>query len=622
MRCLSRLVIIPSDPIEEYERKGLDWLDRYYNPQGLFDEVFALSPKEGADRDAHGLKIRRVTIPSFGRVLREIRPDAVRAYGGFWPADLACSFRQAGIPVIVSVHDTNPSLFHPSVCFADHVLCVSRAVADLAISAGVSPGIIRILPNRVDLKTFRPTANPEPRHPELERLPDGRRILHIGRKARQKNLDTVIRALAKLPDDYACVFIGQGPTLGFKELARQLGVDERCAWIESVTNSELPLWYSWCDCFCVPSRWEGFGLVFLEAAACGAPIVTSDLAPMNELLTHGCHAHLVPEYEDPEAIARAIRTVCEDDFYRRQLSRNAPQAAIPFDREVVDALEAAFYREVVARGPRARRRVERFAGRLFSFSYRARAGLNAVRARVRLRSRLRESWEGLTPRRRMLAYRVLGLKVDRGQWHGDETERWETYRRLMRMSWEETRDEAPQYFARLSFSVSHVTGRVFELGCGIGTMTRWLVASPKVAEVVAADSSREALAELEQCELPRVRTSLISSGGLGLDTDSMFDTFVACEVLEHMYPDEERALLKSLRPHVSPKTAYVISVPIGWLPDPHHVRSFSRSAFLKHLAAYYGKPLKIDSSSGYSQVAWGYFDCRWGALSKSGARGC
>ena len=65
-----------------------------------------------------------------------------------------------------------------------------------------------------------------------------------------------------------------------------MAMSKRCFWIESVKNSELPVWYSWCDCFCVPSRWEGFGLVFIEAAACGSAIVTSDIAPMTEYFTN------------------------------------------------------------------------------------------------------------------------------------------------------------------------------------------------------------------------------------------------------------------------------------------------------------------------------------------------
>jgi len=343
-----RLVVIPSDPIAAYERKGLDWLERYYNPGKFFDEVFAVSPLEKGERQAYGMTILGVPEQRFFHVLREIQPDVVRAYGGFWPADLACLYRLPGVPVIVSVHDTNPKLLHWSVRYADLVICVSKAVKKLVLSMGVDPERVRILPNRVDTKIFRPIKDENLLQTVASRFPPGKYILHVGRKSHEKNLDTLIRALQFLPEDYKCVFIGQGDPTPYISLAKQIGVSHRCFWIESVKNSELPLWYSWCDCFCVPSRWEGFGIVFIEAAACGAAIVTSDIAPMNEYLTHNVSAYLVKEYENPHALAKAIQKVCEDTEYRRALSEGAIKAAQPFDRTIIDAMEVEIYREALS----------------------------------------------------------------------------------------------------------------------------------------------------------------------------------------------------------------------------------------------------------------------------------
>ncbi len=342
-----RLVVVPTDPISDYERDGLDWIEQYFNPGGMFAEVFAASPRETGQRRAHGMTIMGVTERGFRATLRELRPHIVRAYGGFWPADLVVGNRVPGVPVVVSVHDTNPKLLHRSVAHADLVVCVSQAVATCVQGIGTAPRRIRILPNRVDLDVFRPIREPDRLCTVAERFPPGRHILWVGRVDAQKNQDTLIRALALLPEDYAAVLVGRGDWGPYLELAEEVGVSQRCFWVESVPNSELPLWYSWCDCMCTPSRWEGFGIVFLEAAACGAPIVTSDIAPMNEFLTHGVSAYLVRDYEDPRAIARAIRRVCEDEAYRRALSQGAIQAAQPFDRRAVDRLEMAIYAEAL-----------------------------------------------------------------------------------------------------------------------------------------------------------------------------------------------------------------------------------------------------------------------------------
>ena len=173
--------------------------------------------------------------------------------------------------------------------------------------------------------------------------------MHVGRRTREKNLDTIIRALAVLPKEYSCVFVGSGDRRPFVSLSEELGVCDRCFWFDSVKNAELPVWYSWCDCFCFPSRFpsEGFPLVSLEAASCATPMVVSDVPPMNEYLTHNQSACLVKEYENPHALANAIRKVCEDGDYRATIKNGAFNVAQKFDLPTIDNIEAAIYREAM-----------------------------------------------------------------------------------------------------------------------------------------------------------------------------------------------------------------------------------------------------------------------------------
>jgi len=371
-----RLVVVPSDPIAAYEAAGYDWLERYYNPEGMFGEVFTLSPLETGERQAYGMTIRGVPERGFARALREIGPDVVRGYGGYWAADLVCAQRLPHVPVVVSVHDTRPDLLFRSVPYADRVICMSQAVADLVIGKGTAPEKVRLLPNRIDTEVFRPVTDGAALGAIRGQFPPGKYLLHVGRKTEQKNLETVLRALALLPGEYRCVFVGLGDKTPYVQLAERLGVAARCFWKDSIRNAELALWYSWCDCMCTPSLWEGFGIVFIEAAACGAAIVTSDIAPMNEYLTPDVSACLVKDFRDPQAVAGAVRRACEDAPYRERLRRGAIEAAKPFDRRHVDAAEAAIYREAMTLPPlggaearqwqlwRARRTLWRAAKRL------------------------------------------------------------------------------------------------------------------------------------------------------------------------------------------------------------------------------------------------------------------
>lgn len=344
------LVIIPTDPISAYEAKGLTWLAEYYNPAATFDRVTALSPIEVTRRQAWGLDIMPCPVWRFREAIARLRPNVVRAYGGYWPADLAVSTRVRGIPIVVSVHDTTN--VHPSVRLADLVICMSKAVLEKVLEHGTDPARTRILPNRVDLETFRPSSAEERRRLQAQLAQrfgqPGRCVLHIGRKSEQKNLDTVLRCLPLLPSDVWLLAIGQPrSTPEYDRLARELGVSERVVWVDRIANDELPSIYNAVSALVVPSRWEGFGVVFIEAAACGTPIVTSDIAPMNEYLSHQESAVLVREFENQSSLAAAIREVLDDEVTTGTLRANGPRAATPFSRAEVDRRERQYYEAVM-----------------------------------------------------------------------------------------------------------------------------------------------------------------------------------------------------------------------------------------------------------------------------------
>ncbi len=356
----NRLVVVPSDSIASIEAGG--WganLKCYFNPAGVFGEVHVVSPLEPAECERWGLSIHPSDDARFARDARRLRPDVIRAYGGYWPSDLVCHHRVRGVPIVVSVHDRRPEMIHESVAYADLVICVSQACARGVVARGCAPSRIRVIPNRIDRRLFRPIEAAEIPRALASRFPPGRHILHVGRKSPEKNLDTLLRALALLPADYSVIAVGPGDAEVYARLARDLKVERRYFAIEAVPNDELPAWYSWCDCMCVPSRSEGFGIVFIEAVACGAVVVTSAVAPMTEYLTHDRSAVLVAAYEDPASLAAALRSACEDTALRARVGAGAIEAVAPFDSEKVERMEADLYREAMGlRRPDLARRHE------------------------------------------------------------------------------------------------------------------------------------------------------------------------------------------------------------------------------------------------------------------------
>ena len=350
VRAPRRIAVVPSDSLADYEQAGYgSWLEAYYNPAGWFDEVYCLSPKETVSRVAHGMKIIPTQPGELAARIRELNIDVVRAYGGYWACDFATAEKVPGVPVIVSVHDQRPDWLHDSIRNADQVIAVSELVRRLVVGRGVPEKQIVTIPNRVDFEVFRQIDEPAKRSAFEQRFPGQHRILHVGRKSAQKNLDTLIRTLPLLGEDYTVIAVGRGDVLPYEKLADELGVRGRCHFVESVPSAELPEFYSFCDCFCTPSRHEGFGIVFIEALACGAVVVAPDIAPINEFICDHGNGLLVKQAEDPIAFAAAIRRACTDVDLRRRLSQAARPSVQSFERRLVDALEAEFYDRVVSR---------------------------------------------------------------------------------------------------------------------------------------------------------------------------------------------------------------------------------------------------------------------------------
>ena len=348
VRTPRRLAVVPSDPLSDYEKAGYgSWLKDYYNPAGCFDEVYCLSPKETVARAAHGMRVVPTKEGELAARIRELKIDVVRAYGGYWACDFAITQKVPGVPVVVSVHDARPDWAHDSIRDADKVFAVSSAVRRLVREKGVPEDRISDLPNRVDFKIFHWISDPARRRAFEERFPGKRRILHVGRRAEQKNLDTLIRALPLLGGDYSIIAVGRGDGRPYETLATELGVRSQCHFVESVPSGELPEFYSFCDCFCTPSRHEGFGIVFIEALACEAVVVASDIAPINEYIRHNENGLLVPNYEDPAALAAAIQLACTDDGVRRRLSSSSLDSVQSFESGRVDALEADLYQQLL-----------------------------------------------------------------------------------------------------------------------------------------------------------------------------------------------------------------------------------------------------------------------------------
>ncbi len=345
------------DSIEALIKAGCSYqyLYEYFNPAEYFDEVYCLSPV-GYGITPVGEMIKRENVfyiqakqEEFYKIINKIQPDIVRSYGGRGCCDLAVANRVKGIPVVVSVHDPNPELISHSLIYADYIICVSETVKKAVRKKLIIDEFdLKVIPNRIDVNVLKKTLNVEYRKKMEKKYGEGKYILHVGRKCFAKNLETVIKSLKYLPKEYKAIFLGNGEAEKYEELARIEGVVERCYFEKAVSKKDLIEYYSWCDCMCTPSRYEGFGFVFIEAAACECVIITSNIGAMNEYLCNGKNAYLVDRYEDEKVLAEKIEKACDDTEENREIKKQARKVGLRFSKDVVDRQDVLFYENIIS----------------------------------------------------------------------------------------------------------------------------------------------------------------------------------------------------------------------------------------------------------------------------------
>ncbi len=181
--------------------------------------------------------------------------------------------------------------------------------------------------------------------------PDRPYLLMVGTLEPRKNHITAFRALARLKAQgfpHRLLVVGGRGWL-FEPVQRQveaLGLQGDVAFVGRVADAELPGLYTGADCFLLPSLYEGFGLPLLEAMACGAPVVCSNVSSLPEIA--GSAALLVAPQDD-EALAEAVRRVLTEPGLAEHLRQAGRLRAAPFRWERTAAETLAVYQEVVDR---------------------------------------------------------------------------------------------------------------------------------------------------------------------------------------------------------------------------------------------------------------------------------
>ena len=222
---------------------------------------------------------------------------------------------------------------------------------DLIDAYGADPERVFVVPPGVDLATFHPMQRADARR-EVG-YGDGRLLLFVGRLERLKGVEVAIRALALLRDrqhdDVRLLILGEDSREGdesekerLKVIASAAGVRDRVEFVGSVAHHELPYFYSAADVCVMPSYSESFGLVALEAQACGCPVVASGVSGLRSVVRDGVSGYLIDGH-DPAAYAERIGRILEDREVAQQMGRRGSLLAQRFSwTRTADRLEELF----------------------------------------------------------------------------------------------------------------------------------------------------------------------------------------------------------------------------------------------------------------------------------------
>ncbi|MGN6610012.1 MAG: glycosyltransferase [Jatrophihabitans sp.] len=300
-------------------------------------------------------------------------PPAV-LHAHFWMSGLAslAAARELGVPMVQTFHalgavkrrhqgaaDTSPaSRIGGERDLARHATRVLASCTDEraeVMRLGARPARIDVVPSGVDLDLFTPDGDVAPR--------GGRhRLLCVGRLVPRKGVDDAIRLVAKLPQ--AELVIAGGPSADrldadeevrrLRVLADQVGAGDRVQLVGSVGRDRLPALIRSADAvLCLP-WYEPFGIVPLEAMACGVPVVASAVGGLLDTVVHGVTGvHVRPR--DPAAAVNAVRALLADSAMRDRLGRAGRERARRYTwAEVAAAVESSYHRAgltIAARTP-------------------------------------------------------------------------------------------------------------------------------------------------------------------------------------------------------------------------------------------------------------------------------
>lgn len=244
-----------------------------------------------------------------------------------------------------------------AVAAADQIIASSEHEREALVELyGARRDRVSVIPCGVDLDLFRPVPRAEAR---AKLGLSGEVLLFVGRMDPIKGLDLLLQSMVELRHrrDVTLVVVGGGGMeqeyLRIQALAKSLGIADRVQFRGAIAQDLLPTYYSAASLCVIPSHYESFGLVAIEAMACGTPVIGSKVGGLTTVIRDDDNGFLIP-WRRPELFAERIEAVLDNPPLRRRLAAHARPSVLQYGWDGVAEQVLGVYHTVIHAHGRSR----------------------------------------------------------------------------------------------------------------------------------------------------------------------------------------------------------------------------------------------------------------------------
>jgi N-acetyl-alpha-D-glucosaminyl L-malate synthase BshA len=262
------------------------------------------------------------------------------------------------IPMVTTLHGTDITLvgnhpfYKPAVTFSinksDFVTSVSQSLKDDTLKLFNIKNEIQVIPNFIELDKIK-KEDKSPCQRSVMANDEERIITHISNFRKVKRIPDIIAIFNKIQKEIPAklMMVGEGPEKEKAEqLCRELGIQDKVIFFGN--SNEIDTILCQTDLFLLPSKTESFGLVALEAMACGVPVISSNAGGLPEVNKDGFSGYL-SEVGDVDGMAKNALKILKNQTDLDQFKKNALITALQFDIKKILPLYEDLYQRAIAK---------------------------------------------------------------------------------------------------------------------------------------------------------------------------------------------------------------------------------------------------------------------------------